>query len=51
MEKVETLRAIWLNCVGLIMMLLVSCYAGLVIFAFYYRERCDPLEIKVRIHL
>ena len=40
-------RAIWLNVLGIGSLLILCAYGGLVVFAYYYDARCDPLEVKV----
>lgn len=40
------LRAIWINFVGLITLLCVCCWSGLVMYAYYFS--CDPLSSGVR---
>ncbi|CAB3362349.1 Hypothetical predicted protein [Cloeon dipterum] len=37
----QAVRAIWINCVGLVALLLVCCWGGLVMYAYYFD--CDPL--------
>ena len=44
-------RAIWLNFVGLEAILILTAYAGLVVFAYYYSALCDPLKAGVRISI
>lgn len=36
---------VWINLVGLSLLLLICCYGGMVIFAKY--ANCDPLSAKV----
>ncbi|XP_059475932.1 sodium-coupled monocarboxylate transporter 1-like isoform X1 [Neocloeon triangulifer] len=37
----QAVRAIWINCIGLVALLLVCCWGGLVMYANYFD--CDPL--------
>ena len=39
-------RAIWLNVLGIGSLLLLCAYGGLVVFAYYYAELCDPIKVK-----
>ena len=36
---------------GIGSLLLMCSYAGLVVFAYYYAERCDPIDIGVSLYL
>lgn len=40
-------RALWINVVGIASLLVMCAYAGLVIFAYYDVNGCDPIEAKV----
>jgi len=40
-------RAIWWNALGIGSLLLICAYAGLVVFAYYFTARCDPINAKV----
>ena len=47
MYVIFSLRAIWWQIAGIGGLLAMCSYAGMVMFAYYYQELCDPLEIKV----
>ncbi len=40
-------RALWYNCFGIMLIVSLCGYAGMVIFAYYNEEECDPIRSKV----
>eukprot|EP00095_Tigriopus_kingsejongensis_P004642 maker-scaffold29_size597861-snap-gene-0.10 protein:Tk04642 transcript:maker-scaffold29_size597861-snap-gene-0.10-mRNA-1 annotation:"hypothetical protein DAPPUDRAFT_330864" len=40
-------KSIWLNGLGIAILLLMCSYSGLVVFAYYYAAGCDPIMAKV----
>jgi len=46
-EKHKVVKSIWLSMVGIGSLLLMCSYAGMVIFAFYDIQGCDPIESKL----
>jgi hypothetical protein len=40
-------RALWWNVLGIGSLLMMCAYAGLVIFAYYDINGCDPIKAKV----
>jgi hypothetical protein len=43
--EIKLFRALWINCIGLIVLLVVCCWGGLVMYAKY--ADCDPLAAGV----
>jgi len=46
-EKHKVVKSIWWSMVGIGSLLLMCSYAGLVIFAFYDIQGCDPIKAKL----
>ena len=40
-------RALWYNAFGIVAIVVLCGYAGMVIFAYYQDELCDPIKSKV----
>jgi len=46
-NKSQAVKAIWLNVIGIGGLLLICAYGGLVTFAYYDKQRCDPIGQKM----
>ena len=48
MKFVKHFRALWWNVLGIGSLLMMCAYAGMVIFAYYDINKCDPVKAGVR---